>query len=50
MDRIVSGDGCPVFQGTRKPAPDHRASPLRVQQCLVLLILSIHVRNHGKNI
>ena len=35
------GGGCPVILGTRKPAPDHRASQLLLQQRPVLLILSL---------
>ena len=38
---LVSGVGCLVIPGIRRPAPDHRPSRLPVQQPLVLFILCI---------
>ena len=41
MHRIFSGNGWLDILSIRKPEPDHRPSRLRVQERLVLMILSI---------
>ena len=50
MHRIFLGKGWLAILSIRKPATDHRASRLRVQEPLVLLILFILCIDVHKNI